>query len=137
MAFAKLCIALAFILAGVTTPVAQEMPAAVTQWYQALRAADREAFAALMAPDARIDLRDLGIVQTRDEFIESLDSWEDAMEGGSIETKTVESPEAAPIVEVCYRFPANQQHNRETFTLDGATVAGVVQETIAGDCAGF
>ena len=121
----------------VSSASAQETPAPVARWFDALRTADRDAFAALIATDAKIDLRDLGIVQTRDEFIESLDSWEEAMEGATIEAKPVETTAGSAVMDVCYRFPGNAQRNRESYSFDGGAITAVTQETVGDSCEGF
>ena len=49
----------------------------VDRWYLALRTVERPVFQELLSADAVIDLRTLGVVQDKSEFIESLDYWED------------------------------------------------------------
>lgn len=135
----RLAILVLAALASLTVAPAfsAELPPPVARWYEALRKADAEAISGLLAEDAKIDLKDLGVVQTRDEFIESMDAWADAIDGGLIETKPAEGGEEGVAVDVCYRFPGNQQRNREVFTLAGERIAGVVQEAVAADCDGF
>jgi len=130
--------ALACFLLFLAAPVmvrAAELPLPVARWYDALRKADAEAVSALLTEDAKVELKDLGVVQTREEFVESMDSWADAIEGGAIETKVQEA--GSVTVDVCYRFPENQQRNREIFAIAGDRIAGVVQEAVAADCNGF
>lgn len=57
-------------------------------WYQALSPVDREIISVLLSDDAEIELKDYEIVQTKQQFINSLDSWEDAIEDGSIRFKS-------------------------------------------------
>lgn len=117
---------------------AQELtPAPVAKWYEALRAADRNGFAALIADGGEIDLRYSGLVQSRDEFIRSLDDWEQLAKEGKILTRQVSSSGTQAVVEVCYRFPDAEKMNRETFTLDGEKIKRVVQELAAAGCPGF
>lgn len=130
--------ALAALLLGHAAPAqAQETPSAVSAWYEALREADRDRLGSLLAPEAKIDLRDLDVVQTREEFLESLDSWEEAMDGAQIEAKPLEASPAAAVMDVCYRFPGNEQRNRESFKLSGEKIVESVQEQTGDSCDGF
>ncbi len=115
---------------------AADMPPVVVRWYDALRTADRDVFEAILAPQAEISLKYLGIVQSRDEFIESLDAWEDVARSAEITTQTTSADATSAIVEVCYRFPTNQRLNRETFALAGDTVTAMTQEELAESCDG-
>jgi hypothetical protein len=117
--------------------LAQELPAAVSQWFDSLRSADRKGFDTLLAENAEIDLRYLGIVQTRAEFIESLDAWGDAIKYGQVLTKPVSADGKSAVVDVCYRFPSNEKVNRESFILAGDKIVRVVQEESAQTCDGF
>ena len=47
----------------------------ISRWYSALLVADRTEIADLLADDVRIKLDDLGVVQSKQEFIASLDEW--------------------------------------------------------------
>jgi hypothetical protein len=127
----------AFACIPCDSAIAQEMPAAVGKWFDALRSADRNGFEAVLADKAEIDLRYLGIVQTRTEFIESLDAWGEAIRYGEVLTKTVSADAQSAVVDVCYRFPSNEKVNRETFTLDTDEIVRVVQEESAQTCDGF
>jgi hypothetical protein len=118
--------------------LAQELASPpVAKWYEALRTADRGAFAALIAPDGEIELKYLGLVQSRDEFINSLDDWQQLMKQGQILTRQVSAEADIAVVEVCYRFPDAQKMNRETFTLEGEKITRVVEEEAGADCPGF
>lgn len=133
---AILAAALGALLVGAPA-FALELPPAVVKWYDALRTADRAGFEAILAPQAEISLKYLGIVQSRDEFIESLDAWEDVARSADILTRATSADAASAIVVVCYRFPSNQRLNRETFALAGDTVTGMTQEELAESCDGL
>jgi SnoaL-like domain len=129
-------IAASLCLAGAAR--AQEpTPPPVAKWYEALRAADRDAFAALIADDGEIELRYSGLVQSRDEFIRSLDDWAQIAKEATILTRQVSGTGASAVVEVCYRFPDAEKTNRETFTLDGDKITRVVEEVASAGCPGF
>ena len=87
----------------------------IERWYSALETSDRAEFEAILAADARIELNQLGIVQTRQEFIDSLDNWE-AISNGLVITYEWEGIDATSAsAEVCYRFPDQSFTNLEIF----------------------
>ncbi|MCB1421510.1 MAG: nuclear transport factor 2 family protein [Nitratireductor sp.] len=115
-----------------------DLPAPVQTWYGALGAVDRSALEDVLADDARIDLRDLGIVQTRDEFLDSLDAWAEANKNAEILTRPGKATgNNAIAVEVCYRFPSNEVLFEETFELTGEKITRSVQQQLSENCEGF
>ncbi|MCB1440000.1 MAG: nuclear transport factor 2 family protein [Nitratireductor sp.] len=109
-------------------------PAPVETWYAALKAADADAFAKLLAPGATIELRDLSITQTREEFLGSLDEWANANKDADI-TATLEKLDGQTVtMKVCYKFPSNELLEREVFTLSGEQIVSSVQEQISESC---
>jgi hypothetical protein len=120
-------IALAFSLSAAQ---AQTMPEPVSAWYVALKKADAAGFAALLSDKAVIDLKQLGVTQTKAEFIESLDAWKDAVAGAEISV----SAEADGSFAVCYKFPSNERLNREQFEIVDGKVTRQTQEMIAETC---
>lgn len=88
----------------------------------------------LLAPDAAIELKQLGVTQTRAEFIESLDSWQDAVKDAVITAKPAAGDVSGTVYDVCYTFPSNERLNRETFALVGEKVVAQSQETVAESC---
>ncbi len=136
-------LALIFGLAQASVLLAQDgakepaMSAEVQAWYVALTKVNHPHFKSLIAEDAKIELRDLGITQTRDEFLGSLDEWEDASKGAIILTYVISSKPGKDVVEVCYRFENNEQLIREMFDYADGKITHVVQEQIATKCAGF
>ena len=107
------------------------------RWYGALEAADREEIAALLAPDATITLTDLDITQSRDEFVDSMDEWADAIAGGSIRYRVVSADDAGAQVTVCYTFTGNAMMTDERFTVRDGLIETSVQTTLADHCDGF
>lgn len=109
----------------------------IEKWYIALAAIDRRAFETLLADNAAITLEDLDVEQTKREFIDSLDEWEEAMQGASIKHRiSAETPESVTVT-VCYTFPNNESLTREVFTIDGEKVTRSVQATITDSCAEY
>ena len=113
------------------------MPEPLTQWYEALRKSDAPALESLLGEDATIELSDLGIVQTKSEFLDSLDEWKEANDGAIILTKAEAVADTTATVDVCYSFPSNEMLIREVFTMDGAKITGSIQEQISETCDGF
>ena len=111
--------------------------AVVDNWYKALAAVDRTSFGTLLAENAKITLGDLDIVQTKAEFITSLDEWEDAMKGSSIRHAVESDTEGLVTVMVCYTFPDNESLTREVFGFTGGQIGSSEQETISDSCAEF
>ena len=56
--------------------------ALIDRWYSALLTADRTSLAELLSDDARIRLHDIGVEQTKPEFIASMDEWRGGGGGG-------------------------------------------------------
>lgn len=107
-------------------------------WYQALSPIDRELISSLLLKDAVVELKDYDLVQNKSEFIDALDSWEDAIEGGSIRYKLKDmAGDDGMAAVVCYRFSSNQLMTEETFYFSDGKISKSIQITIADDCAGF
>ena len=68
--------AIAFAMAALLfslTPARADDGAIINRWYSALLVADRTELSELLAEDVRIKLDDLGVVQSKQEFIASID----------------------------------------------------------------
>ena len=109
-------------------------PREVERWFAALGGANQREFGALIAEDAKIILKDLGIEQTKDEFISALDEWIRLTKNASIvyRYEMIEDEKAATLV--CYRFENNEQLNLESFTFQNKQITGSVQELKGEDC---
>ncbi|MEZ5799471.1 MAG: nuclear transport factor 2 family protein, partial [Nitratireductor sp.] len=83
------------------------------------------------------DLKYLDIVQTKDEYIESLDNWEEIADSVSIRTKLISATAGSASVEVCYHFPDNERLNVESFVFSDGLIRSSVQELKAETCDGF
>lgn len=126
-----------FVMLSTIATAATPQGALVEKWYQALAAIDRAAFGEIIADDAVILLGDLDMEQTKAEFIESLDEWQDAMKVSSIRHKIEDAgPESISVV-VCYAFPDNETLGREVFRFENDRIKESVQSTIADSCADF
>ncbi len=120
------------------TSVAEpEMSPEVQAWFVALTKVNHPRFKDVIAEDAKIELRDLGITQTRQEFLDSLEEWDDATKGAILLTQMISSKNGTDVLEVCYRFENNEQLNRETYKYANGKITSVVQELIGTKCTGF
>jgi hypothetical protein len=110
----------------------------LTRWFAALQAADATALEPLLEEGAEIRLNDLDLVQTKPEFLASMDEWQDAIDGGTI-TYRISGTDTAGVVEasVCYRFSGSEQLNKERFTLRSGRILISDQTAIAENCSGM
>ena len=130
-------LAAALVLFSTLAIAATPQEALVEKWYAALAAIDRSAFETILADDALISLGDLDIEQSKKEFIESLDEWQDAMKDASIRHKVEETTADSISVIVCYTFPDNEALGREVFRFSGEKISESVQSTIGDTCAEY
>lgn len=129
------CFLAASMLAGV--PVARAQQNTVDDWYVALAAVDRDRLAALLDSDARIVLSDLGVEQSKAEFIAALDEWQQAVAGTTIRHRVEGTAGDVSTVLACYAFPANAVLMRETFRLRAGLIIENVQTQVAENCDGY
>ena len=132
-----LVVALALSLLASTSYGGEAEKALVERWYTALGAVNRAEFTDILSEKAKITLGDLDIIQTKAEFITSLDEWEDAMKGATIRHEIDSDAEGLITVSVCYKFPDNEALGREVFAFDGGKIVSSEQETIAESCESF
>jgi len=139
IAIRTLFLVLAFgLLLPVSSAVSQN--SLLDRWYTALFDVNRLAFADLLADDAVITIEDLGVIQTKAEFIEALDEWEDAVENANLAWQLEAGTEAdatTASVLVCYQFPENEKMIREIFGFRDAKIVSSVQTTVGDSCENF
>ncbi|WP_136619853.1 MULTISPECIES: nuclear transport factor 2 family protein [Mesorhizobium] len=111
--------------------------AIISRWYSALLVADRTELSDLLADDVRIKLDDLGIVQSRQEFIASIDEWKGAVAGAAIRHRIEKSEGGITTVVACYDFPNNDVLMQETFAVTDNRITASSQAAIAENCDGF
>jgi len=130
----------AMVLASVLfapTITSSAQPAPVTAWYEALRNNDKTAFESLLDKTATIELRDLGVTQTRAEFILSLDHWIDANSNATILTRPLDESDQGATLEVCYRFASNEILMKESFEISDMKISKSTQEQLSENCGDF
>jgi len=108
--------------------------AVIDRWYDALLKADRAVLAELLTDDARISLDDLDIIQTKAEFLESMDEWENAVAGGTIRHRLEKEEDGVSTVMVCYDFPNNRMLMQETFAVSDGRITASSQAEVADNC---
>ena len=111
-----------------------ESPQEVERWYVALGGVDKAEFNKLISDNAMIELKDLGVTQTKQEFIAALDEWAAATKDASLVYRYQSIEAAKAVVKVCYRFKNNETLIIETFTFANKQITGSVQEQKGEDC---
>ena len=91
----------------------------------------------LLADDVRIKLDDLGIVQSKQEFIASLDEWKGAVAGAAIRHRIEKSEGGVTTVIACYDFPDNDMLMQETFAVADNRITASSQAAIAENCEAY
>jgi len=111
--------------------------AIIDRWYSALLVADRSELRELLADDARMKLDDIGVVQTKQDFIASIDEWQGAVAGAAIRHRIEKSANGETTVLACYDFPGNDTLMRETFVVAGGRIIASTQTAVAQDCSDY
>ncbi|WP_295813412.1 DUF4440 domain-containing protein [uncultured Nitratireductor sp.] len=130
----RLPLILAIVAITIPPSLAEETDI-LAKWFDALRTADREQLSDLLAEDARVVLNDIGIEQTKAEFLDSLDAWETASgKGTDIRYRLEEELGTTKVVTVCYEFPGNSVLTSERFRIEKGKIEQSDQSQIAEDC---
>jgi hypothetical protein len=111
--------------------------AVIDRWYSALLVADRTELSDLLADDVRMKLDDIGVVQTKRDFIASIDEWQGAVAGAAIRHRVEKRENGQTTVLACYDFPNNDTLMRETFTVAGGRITASTQTAVAQDCSAY
>ncbi len=111
-----------------------ETPQEVERWFVALGGVDRREFRNLIADNALINLKDLGVTQTKNEFIASLDEWAAATKEASVVYRYQAISDDNAVVQVCYRFKYNETLSVEKFTFSNEKITSSVQEKMGNNC---
>lgn len=135
---ARLILAIAIILsltyAGRAADNHQRL---IQQWYAALATADRAMFDKLLADEAKVILEDIDSIQTKDEFLGSLDEWKNAVRGATLRHRIGNTDNGTVTVFVCYQFPSNATYTREIFNFRGDKIIESAQSSVGEACEGF
>jgi hypothetical protein len=106
----------------------------IDDWYVALMAADRQKLGAMMSPDVKVSLLDLNVIQSKDEFIASLEEWQKAVAGATEKHRVAAIDGDITTVLACYDFPANEVLMSETFRVVDNLLVENVQRMVAENC---
>jgi len=109
----------------------------ISRWYSALLVADRTELSDLLDDNVRIKLDDLGVVQSKQEFIASMDDWQGAVAGAAIRHRIAKSEAGVTTVIACYDFPGNDMLMQETFAVADNRITANSQAAIAENCDGY
>lgn len=118
----------------ITSPLRASNSDVIARWYAAVLAADREALERLLADEALIALDDLGVTQSKSEFIDSMDEWETASSGATIRHRIETEQGDTVSVLACYDFPGNDTLMRETFVISDSRIVANRQATVDETC---
>jgi hypothetical protein len=126
-------------LAAATVP-ARADNALLDRWYWALFNVDRGLITELLSDNATIQLEDLGVTQTKAEFIAALDEWEEIAQTANfawqVDSEASQDANQATAL-VCYQFTGNDLMVREVFTFGEGKITGSVQSTVGDTCDDF
>jgi hypothetical protein len=111
--------------------------ALIDRWYSALLVADRTELTDLLADDVRIKLDDLGVVQSKQEFIASIDEWQGAVAGAAIRHRIEKREAGVTSVIACYNFPNNDMLMHETFAIANDRITASTQKALAESCEAY
>lgn len=113
------------------------LPVPIAAYYEALQTIDRDLMNAVLSDDATILLEDLGVEQSKADFLMSLDEWESFAQNVRIEPREIEPVgEGLLTYEVCYDFGDNEQLTEESFAVDGDQIVHSIQVPLGNDCDG-
>jgi len=127
----------AALLASTIVRASADDGAIIDRWYSALLVADRTELSELLADNVRLNLDDIGVVQTKRDFIASIDEWQGAVAGATIRHRIEKSENGETTVLACYDFPSNDMLMRETFTVAGGRITASTQTAVAQDCSDY
>jgi ketosteroid isomerase-like protein len=135
---ARLLCTIAVILALILTAQADDtQEILIEHWYSALATADRAVFDDLLADDAKVILEDIDTIQTKDEFLDSLNEWKNAVRGATVRHRIASTEDGTVTVFVCYQFPNSMTYTREIFSFRDGKIIESAQSSVGEACEGF
>ena len=131
-------LAAAAIVVALAAPARASLETDILErWYALLGTANASGLGSLLAPRARIKLDDLGVTQTKAEFLESMDEWREAISGGTIRYHVQTTSAGAATAVVCYQFKENELLTREVFRIVNGLITASEQSKVAESCKTF
>jgi hypothetical protein len=125
------------MLVLIGSPPAMADENVVNRWYAVLLAANIDSLSALLANSAKIKLDDLGVEQTKAEFLDSMEEWKVAAASAAIRHRVESTEGAVTTVLACYDFAENDMLIRETFTIRNGLIFENTQTQVDDDCNAF
>lgn len=130
----KLLISIAMMLMASQTAIAENTDL-VSKWYSALKTSNQGIFEELLADDAVLNINPLEITQTKAEYIEALDNWEEVAKDLTLIMKGINSTgETTVTAMVCYRFSENSSLNEERFVFLDGKITNFSQNKRSDEC---
>lgn len=130
----KLLISIAMILFASQTAIAENADL-VSKWYSALKTSNQTIFNELIAEDAVLEINPLEITQTKSEYIEALDNWEEVAKDLTLIIKGIRSTgETTVRAMVCYKFSENSFMNEELFVFLDGKITSFSQNKRSDEC---
>lgn len=130
----RLLIIVASLLSTLSPSFAETADETITRWYAMLVAANEDGLAKLLSDKAVIKLEDIGITQSKTEFLGTMSEWRIAIAGGGIRHKVEKTAGDVTTVLACYDFADNDILIRETFQIDDGVIIGNTQARVGEDC---
>jgi hypothetical protein len=130
----RILLAVAAVFSTMTPSFAAENDDTITRWYSMLVAANEDGLASLLSDKAVIKLEDIGITQSKPEFLGTMGEWRIAIAGGGIRHKVEKTSGDVTTVLACYDFAENDILIRETFKIDDGLISENTQARVADDC---
>lgn len=107
------------------------------RWYVLLGKADATGLAGMLAPRAEIKLEDIGTTQTKREFVDSMEAWAEAIDGGAIRYRIEDTAAGTATALVCYQFKSNELLTKEVFKIANGLITQSLQTKLAENCRDF
>lgn len=130
----KLLISIAMMLMASQTAIAENTDL-VSKWYSALKTSNQAIFEELLADDAVLNINPLEITQTKAEYIEALDNWEEVAKDLTLIMKGINATgETTVVAMVCYKFTENTALNEERFVFLDGKITNFTQSKQNDEC---
>jgi len=96
----------------------------------------QQSVASRLTSAATIELTDLGVTQTAEEFVDGLELFHEALDGGALawRVEPADDSDGEFSALVCYSFSSNSVLNRETVVLENGMISEIRQTPVADHC---
>lgn len=118
----------------ISGPVLADDRSIIDVWYEALKESNRDVFNEILDDNAVIDLKQLGVTQTKSEFLTSLDAWDEVVSQLSLSYSWEGIDATSATATVCYKFDGNAYTNLEVFVVGNGRIIRQEQERLMEGC---